>query len=182
MQSPTADIHAFGTENDFDYTSKTADNKNDAVCPRGAHIRKTNPRTGDPKADNIRRIIRRGIAYGPELSVNPNLPRGLLFVCYQSNISQGFQFIQQNWANNKNFPFNAPNGVANGLDPVIGQNNNTASVPMTITTASAPNPPTANFGFSGVNQFVTPRGGEYFFVPSMTALNLKANGALVALK
>jgi deferrochelatase/peroxidase EfeB len=52
----------------------------------------------------IRRIIRRGIAFGPEVtdaekkakrsSDDEKLERGLLFACYQSNIKNGFQFLQ----------------------------------------------------------------------------------------
>lgn len=175
MQSTNSDIHAFGTENDFDFVSKAEDNKNDAVCPRGAHIRKTNPRDG--AKENVHRIIRRGIPYGQELSISPSTPRGLLFVCYQSRLDKGYQFIQHFWVNNPGFPFNAPAGVSNGLDPVIGQNNNSTNVPITITTTGSAGTP--NFGFSGVNAFVTPRGGEYFFVPPMSALN--AGGALVTL-
>jgi len=34
---------------------------------------------------------------------NPNLERGLAFVSYQSQISQGFRFMQQAWANDPNF-------------------------------------------------------------------------------
>lgn len=175
MFSDDADVHAFGTENDFDFKSKKEDNTNEIVCPRGAHIRKTNPRQGED--DNKHRIIRRGIPYGPELSVKPGDPRGLLFVCYQSRLDLGFHFIQTAWVNNVNFPFGAVPPASNGLDPVIGQNNNPANVPMTINTA---NPGTQNFGFSGINAFVKPRGGEYFFVPPMNAL--KPGGTLVNLK
>ena len=71
------------------------------VCPIGAHIRKTNPRgdqftQGRPSV-NPHRILRRGIPYGPEISENPDAERGLLFACYQSDLSQGFTFIQRFW-------------------------------------------------------------------------------------
>lgn len=176
MHSDNADIHAFGTENDFDFTSKTKTNTDDIVCPRGAHIRKTNPRQAPEKEDFRHRIIRRGIPYGPEPSEKPGEPRGLLFVCYQSQLNQGFQFIQRFWVNEPTFPpVGGPQGA--GLDPIIGQNNNSSIVPMNVKTT---NPGTTGFGFSGINQFVTPRGGEYFFVPPMSAL--RNGGALVTLK
>jgi deferrochelatase/peroxidase EfeB len=76
-------------------------------CPFAAHTRKTNPRS-DLDAfggTEIRRIIRRGIQFGPEVtpeeaaaqqsSDDAKLERGLLFVSYQSNIPNGFQFLQQ---------------------------------------------------------------------------------------
>jgi deferrochelatase/peroxidase EfeB len=76
-------------------------------CPFAAHVRKTNPRS-DLDAfggTEIRRILRRGIAFGPEVtdeekrakksSDQKRLERGLLFACYQSNLGNGFQFMQQ---------------------------------------------------------------------------------------
>lgn len=154
MFSNDADVHAFGTENCFNFVTKKEPNTDDIIYPRGAHIRKTNPRDDSAPPH---RIIRRGIPYGSELSVNPGDKRGLVFVCYQSRIDQGFQFIQQNWANNPGFPFNSPPGIDNGLDPVIGQKNDPSNFKMTINT---PIPGTQNFGFSGINQFVIPRGGN----------------------
>ena len=82
-------------------------------CPFAAHIRKTNPRD-DLESRNIsvepRRIIRRGIQFGPEVTdeekecKQTKEERGLLFACYQSSIRRGFQFMQQSWANATNFP------------------------------------------------------------------------------
>jgi deferrochelatase/peroxidase EfeB len=93
--------------NNFTYDPKSQDR-----CPFAAHTRKTNPRADlntiplpglGPKATETRRIMRRGIQFGPEVSdderssgvSSPELERGLLFVCYQSNIANGFQFIQK---------------------------------------------------------------------------------------
>ncbi len=49
--------------------------------------------------------MRRGIQFGPEVtpaeasakksSTDPSLERGLLFVSYQSNLANGFQFVQK---------------------------------------------------------------------------------------
>lgn len=78
---------------------------NQERCPFAAHIRKTNPRADLPNGIEGRRIMRRGITFGPEVtpeekeskksSEDEDLERGLLFACYQSNIANGFQFIQQ---------------------------------------------------------------------------------------
>lgn len=72
-------------------------------CPYAAHVRKMNPR-GDLDAETAidpHRVIRRGIQYGPEVnererrSNKTEKDRGLLFVCYSSNLANGFQFLQK---------------------------------------------------------------------------------------
>lgn len=72
--------------------------------PFAAHVRELRPR-GDVKnafngADEaIFDNMRRGIPYGPEATVeelNRNVTttdRGLLFTCYQIDLSQGFVFV-----------------------------------------------------------------------------------------
>lgn len=73
------------------------DRENQDRCPFTAHIRKVAPR-GD--FGDFRRIMRRGITFGPEVSAEEQATgktlhdRGLLFRCYQSDISTGFRFIQ----------------------------------------------------------------------------------------
>ena len=78
-------------------------------CPFAAHVRKTNPRDDlevppspiKPISVQPRRIMRRGIQFGPEMSEAEKESgktmhsRGLLFNCYQSSIENGFQFLQK---------------------------------------------------------------------------------------
>lgn len=75
-------------------------------CPFAAHLRKTNPRDDlerltPPAATTTRRIIRRGIQFGQEVTAQEAREqktihdRGLLFAAYSSNIANGFQFVQQ---------------------------------------------------------------------------------------
>lgn len=46
-------------------------------------------------------IMRQGIPFGPEVTPDEahtnttKLTRGLSFVCYQSNLSNGFEFVQE---------------------------------------------------------------------------------------
>lgn len=83
--------------NDFKFIKGNQD-----ACPFAAHIRKMNPRN-DLAEDTIRphMILRRGIPFGPEVSAEEQQSnattqeRGLLFVCYQSVLAQGFSFLQQ---------------------------------------------------------------------------------------
>ncbi len=77
-------------------------------CPFAAHIRRTNPRDDlevppdgtDPISVEPNRIMRRGIPFGPELTIHEQATgvtensRGLLFVCYQSSLVNGFQKLQ----------------------------------------------------------------------------------------
>ncbi|KAK3659682.1 hypothetical protein LTR56_001045 [Elasticomyces elasticus] len=132
-------------------------------CPMGAHIRKMNPR-GDLGRSTVNRfrVLRRGIPYGDEVNDNPSGERGLLFVCYQANISSGFAFLQQSWANMADF-FQP----GSGLDAVMGQSNTEKSVDMK---GLYPQDAERPLALSGINRFVVPKGGEYFFTPSMTAL------------
>ena len=59
-----------------------------------------NPTTPNFGILNEFRIMRSGIPYGPEVtdeeqqSHKTEFVRGLAFVCYQSNLASGFQFIQ----------------------------------------------------------------------------------------
>ncbi|CAO2652321.1 Nn.00g006040.m01.CDS01 [Neocucurbitaria sp. VM-36] len=117
------------------------------LCPLAAHIRKTNPRTNDSFTRRAR-IVRNGIPYGSEFTEKPLDKRGLLFACYQSHIESGFKFIQETWSNNESFP-----RTETGHDPIIGHLN------VTIGGTKM------NF-----DELVTLKGGEYFFVPSISAL------------
>lgn len=148
-------------------------------CPYAAHTRKTNPRDdlGLGGAEK-NRIIRRGIQYGPEVTDNeeasgvsstePELERGLLFACYQSNLARGFQFLQKSWANNTGFIFGKAdvNGKP-GFDAIIGAAHSTIAEPSRFVQSvpSVEGPP-----ISLTNDWVIPKGGEYFFSPSIAAL------------
>ena len=102
-------------------------------CPYAAHTRKTNPRDDFPFEFSVhqdRRIIRRGIQYGPEVtdeetatstsSPDPKLERGLLFVCYQSDLSKGFSFIQKSESFHHN-PSNYAHSIRMGKHPELSR-------------------------------------------------------------
>ncbi|KAH6902597.1 peroxidase TAP [Coprinopsis sp. MPI-PUGE-AT-0042] len=143
-------------------------------CPFAAHIRKTNPRD-DLESAGIpvepRRIVRRGIQFGPEVtpaekaSNTTQKGRGLLFVSYQSSIANGFQFHQQSWANNPDFQFRETQPERPGLDPLIGQ---APGRPQDRKMSGLdPNNAQRELTFP---DFIIPRGGEYFYSPSIKAL------------
>ena len=72
-----------------------------AICPVWSHVRKANPRQADGSPTRV--IYRRGYLFS-EVDSKSRLNSGLLFICFQKNIKEGFEFIKKNWLNNKNFP------------------------------------------------------------------------------
>ena len=97
------------------------------TCPMAAHIRKVNAREcpsnfGGRRASFNRRILRRGLPYGPRLE-NPLGPdpddgrRGLLFLSYQASIADQFEFLCNDWMNSPTNP-RSPSGD----DMMLGQN------------------------------------------------------------
>ena len=145
------------------------------ACPMASHIRRTNPRDSlgeNPQASlsnvNRRRIIRRGAVYGRRLPEgvfeDDQVDRGLLFICINTNIRSQFEFIQQQWVNNAHF-----GGTYNDKDPLIGINPSEQSCrQMTI-----PQTPLRQ-KLKNLPNFVSVKGGGYFFLPSLSALNFLA--------
>jgi Dyp-type peroxidase family len=165
VRSPHKDAPEWGNDNDFDYS----DDSQGFKCPIGAHIRKANPRDSlEPNADQSRtatrrrRILRRGRAYGPPLdkfAPDDGNERGLVFICLNTNIRRQFEFIQQSWLNNEKFA-----GLYEDQDPVVGDQ--TTGYGSTFTIPARP----LRRRLVGLERFVQVRGGEYFFLPSKSAL------------
>jgi Dyp-type peroxidase family len=155
--------------NNFDY----ADDMQGSKCPFHAHIRKTNPRGdtfrlfGAPQGvDNDERsriMARRGMIYGKRKQVagkfsdKPGSRVGLLFMAYQRTIGDQFEFTQGQWSNNQGFV-----KVNNGVDPIIGQGGTLAQ-----TRRAGWDDATAPTDQKFFGDFVTLKGGEYFFAPSL---------------
>lgn len=146
-------------DEDFNYKK----DKRGRRCPIHGHIRKANPRGSIGPISNIfakeeeRRIARRGITYTESKSV------GLLFMCYQSDIADQFEFIQRRWANEKTF-----SRADAGLDPIIGQDegaNDEDEFPNWPKGYNSPSRQRIRF-----DQHVKLRGGEYFFAPCISGL------------
>jgi len=183
--------------NDFDYSGDSAGLK----CPFQAHLRKTNPRLesvreGGPFAKSEQqelghRITRRGVTYGGQLSDFSNLDKlptggvGLLFMCYQSDIWEQFEFIQRFWSNHPRFlepDMSKSRNVENknydrtGLDAVSGQSLPGQRDPLIREEPQPPknwlekrDQPTVKADVQFAN-FVKLKGGEYFFSPSISFL------------
>jgi Dyp-type peroxidase family len=141
------------------------------ACPLGAHIRRANPRDSpgffDGRLSNRHRIVRRGRAYGSPLPAgvmdDDGADRGLIFVCFQADIWRQFETIQALWIDDGD-----PFGLGRDKDFLVGEPHGTAGK-MTI----QGRPP---FFLKPQPRFVTLRGGDYLFQPSMTALRHLAQG------
>jgi deferrochelatase/peroxidase EfeB len=111
------------------------------------------------------RIVRRGISYG-STDLNPEQEwsdAGLLFISLQSNIEQQFILMQNAWCNSEGF---VKNGT--GIDPLIGQtDSDRPSVTQEWPRQWGKQSERIKFDFSDV---VRTKGGEYFFVPSISFL------------
>ncbi|KIK63491.1 hypothetical protein GYMLUDRAFT_241961 [Collybiopsis luxurians FD-317 M1] len=172
--------------NNFNFTHPGFNlNTDQSHCPFSAHIRKTNPRA-DLGGSFPNHIIRAGIPYGPEVttaeaasntsSTDPSQERGLAFVAYQSSISTGFAFLQKTWANSASISllFNdfilttAPpffRNYSGGQDPIIGVAGNDG--PRSV---GGLDPLNSSKDITLTQDFVVSRGGEYFFSPSLSAI------------
>jgi Dyp-type peroxidase family len=153
--------------NNFDYASDAQGRK----IPFGAHIRRMNPR--DTQLTrltdvNIHRLIRRGASYGrpyseEELSIEADeTPRGAIFLFMSAKAMATMEFLQQEWINDGDF-INA-NGER---DPIIGRQEEGA-------TFTVPKEPVRK-RYHGIDTFNVLKGGEYFFMPSLSALHWLAN-------
>ncbi|KAJ6024710.1 hypothetical protein N7540_005507 [Penicillium herquei] len=157
--------------NDFDYPTDSQVN-----CPFASHMRKTKPRSGVNNGDKFD-IMRRGIPYGPEVGPEESSltlqDRGLIFTCYQTSLSNGFQFIKNRWVNPDTFPPNVTQftgGKNPGQDPMIGQSvkgaieDDDKILTMSLVDGHKKN---AQITF---DPFIQSNGGDYFFTPSVKFL------------
>ena len=143
------------------------------ACPIGAHIRRANPRDsleGEGRdrwsAVNRHRIVRRGRSYGSRWTLETAAEaRGLLFVALNSDIERQFEFIQQNWFHDPGF-----GGLPGETDPVLSE----GGAPHGF--ATIPGFP-ARRKVRDLGQYVRTCGGEYFFLPSLSALRFLAETA-----
>jgi Dyp-type peroxidase family len=168
--APQADDPRLATANDFTY--QYADEAG-LSCPIGAHVRRAHPRDSlDPSPgtvnsvslDKRHRLLRRGREYGPPVedaladAPPDDADRGLYFICVGANITRQFEFVQHTWLNNPKF-----DGLYDEADALVG-NHATASGNFSI-----PADP-VRVRYTNLPQFVTVRGGAYFFLPGIRAL------------
>ena len=183
--------------NHFDFDSDPEGQR----CPLGSHIRRSNPRTGDfpPGVDTLwkrlvrllgfhrkgeyedlvassryHRVLRRGRTYGRDALGeygDDSREAGLQFICLGSNILRQFEFVQSAWSISSSFA-----GTREQRDPLTG-----SRVPRVNGTptdlfmqADARGAQTKTYVLP---EFVTVRGGGYFFMPGLRAIRYLAQVA-----
>ena len=168
--SPEHDDPTLGADpkrnNDFLYYD---DDPKGFKCPPGSHIRRLNPRDSlkhEAVQVNRHRVLRRGMAYGPLLPEgvleDDGVDRGIIFFFVGASLSRQFEFVQSEWVNQGTFI-----GKYGEKDPLTGSNDGAGM--FTI-----PKQPIRQ-RLQGLPQFVTNRGGEYFFLPGLRALQWLAD-------
>lgn len=150
-------------------------------CPATSHIRRANSRdmldprgtNPNPKSrlgstlNNRRRLLRRGLPYGH--GDDPNGEHGIIMLVVCANLQRQFEFVQQQW-----FNYGLDSNAGNDTCPLIGNHGDDAKFVIPADPESG-NPP---FFATRLKQFVQTRGGDYFFIPSITALRLIGMGAV----
>jgi Dyp-type peroxidase family len=143
-------------------------------CPVGAHVRRVHPRDAfgfNGRLIDRRRITRRGLPYGSPVAndepASDAAERGIVFIALNASLSRQFEFIQQQWIEYGN---DAHQG--NDKDMLMGNHGGQGKFVVQGDT-TATNPP---FICSNLPNFVELRGGDYFFLPSITALGMIAMG------
>jgi Dyp-type peroxidase family len=164
--APTEDDPELGADpmrnNDFTYAADQGGRQ----VPRASHMRRMNPRDTEMEvlADvNLHRVIRRSTTYGAPYDPNglseqdDKTAHGLFFIFISAKAMATLEFLQQEWINNGNFM-----SLGDERDPIAGlqKNGETYTIPQHPVRRR----------IHGVETFNVLRGGEYFFLPSLSAL------------
>ena len=122
---------------------------------------------------NRRRILRRGLPYGQYDADAPadDGDHGIIFMAICTNLFRQFEFVQQQWMQ-YGLDFNAGSDTC----PVIG--NHPAKDEPKMVISVDPEVGKLPFICDRIPQLVEPRGGDYFFIPSMTALRMIGMGII----
>jgi deferrochelatase/peroxidase EfeB len=123
------------------------------------------------------RILRRGREYGtritPAAALDPSTRdpgAGLHFLCLNANIARQFEFVQGAWIANSKFAT-----LTGEQDPLLGNREPfpvppVSAVPQRTDSFTRPGAEPSRRRAVGLPQFVTVKGGAYFFLPGLAAL------------
>lgn len=141
--------------------------KNDAFgkkCPFSSHIRRMNPRDSKTfvlEDERLHRIIRRSVTFGdivpPDVTKDDGKERGQYFMGISANAMGTLEFLQKQWANDGN-----SQNLGTEKDPMIGVQDSEGLFTM-------PADPLVK-RYRGLQTFNIVKGGEYCFIPSLSAL------------
>jgi deferrochelatase/peroxidase EfeB len=146
------------SETNFDYDRASR-------CPAGSHMRRVNPRGGtivQRIANHTRRLIRRGMPYGPDYDADhpDDRERGLLGNFIGASLGAQFEAVMCDWLN---LGLQDP-GITGSNDPLIGANTpETSWFDLSLRNGGS-------IRLRGFPRFVITRGGAYTFLPSLPAI------------
>lgn len=165
--APEHDDPELGADSQRNNAFLYGDDPRGLKCPFGSHIRRMHPRDSVIVGEvRLHRMLRRGTSYGPPLSEgvlkDDGAERGIMFAFIGAHIARQFEFVQAQWVNDGKFI-----GAPTEKDPFIGPNDGSGQ--FTI-----PQQPIRR-RLQGLPAFVVNRGGEYCFMPSLSALRWLAN-------
>jgi Dyp-type peroxidase family len=165
--APTHDDPELGADPLRNNAFMYGDDERGLKCPFGAHARRMNPRDAAIIGEvRLHRMIRRGTTYGPPLPEgvleDDGVERGLMFAFVGAHLARQFEFVQRDWVNEGKF-FGAPGEK----DPLVGSNDGSGQITI-------PQQPIRR-KIVGLPAFVVNRGGEYCFLPSLSALRWLAD-------
>ena len=156
-------------------------------CPIGAHIRRINPRGSlefgqdgaydTPGAlDDRRRILRRGLPYGVVRDRSrDDGNHGVIFMALNTSIERQFEFVQQQWINYAN-----DSKEGSDKDVLLGNHSDPhGACPSKMVIHADPKSGLPPYFVDQIPRLVETRGGDYFFIPSMTALRMIAGGGSI---
>jgi putative iron-dependent peroxidase len=140
---------------------------NGFVCPKGAHIRRSNPRDSlgidvqsSIKSSKLHRLLRRGRPYREKTEAGDR--EGIFFIACNADIERQFEFIHQRWLQNPRF-----GALDKQDDPIVGSQ----ASGKTFTIPGSPSGSEVTLA-----SFTGARGGGYFFLPGIAALKFIAEG------
>ena len=194
LQWDTDFAKASPTEQDAMLSNFTYDeDMSGARCPLSGHMRRVNPRASlELKAGtcpgqflrnagafdtpgalaNRRRILRRGLPYGDSTQRDSDSgDHGVIMMMLNADIGRQYEFVQQQWVNYGN-DFRE----ANDKDVILG--NRSKNLPNSVIHQTDPEGEAPPRFVRNIPLLVETRGGDYFFVPSLTALRLIARGLI----
>lgn len=160
--------------------------------PGGAHIRRMNTRDyldplntfgvdekGNPYPNKTashalnkrRRVLRRGLPYGASdpAQNSDSTEQGVAMMLIGASLFRQFEFVQQQWVQ-----YGLDFHQGNNTCPILGEHrtHKRHTIPSDPKTGKPP------YIMSKLKTFVECRGGEYFFIPSMTSLRMISMGII----
>lgn len=154
------------TNNDFDFT----DDREGRFCPIGSHVRRGNNRAVNIQSatKSLDVTLRHRILRRARIFKDDDGATGLQFLCFNASIVRQFEFVQSAWCNNSFFQ-----GLQREVDPIIGTPRTPRLGAESVDRFTIPRSPYRRV-LENLPQFVTVRGGGYFFMPGLQALRFIA--------